>query len=87
MNKPKTDIPTVVCGWVAGAGGWGGKFTPQKKLAILAIFLHSIQQKSYQGTLETQELTPKGSTTSLDTLLDPTGTKKYRVLQKDLVIF
>ena len=34
-----------------GEGG-GGQFAPTK-LAILAIFLHSRQQKAYKGTIET----------------------------------
>ena len=47
----------------------GGKLAPQKKLVMLALFLHSREQNAYQGT-QTQELTPKGSMTSLDPLLD-----------------
>ena len=36
----------------------------RRKSAILAIFLHSKHQKSYQGTLGTQELPPTGFMTS-----------------------
>ena len=56
--------------------GGGGKSAPQRKLAISAIFLHSKQQKPYQGTLRTQEPTPIGSETSLGPSMDPTGLLK-----------
>ena len=43
------------------------------KLAVWAMFLYSKQQKSYQGTLGTLELTPIGSRASLGPSMDPTG--------------
>ena len=43
------------------------------KSAISAIFLHTKQQKTFQGTLGTQDLTSKGSKTSLGPSMDPTG--------------
>ena len=46
------------------------------KLAILAIFLHSKHQESYQGTLGTQELPPTGSMTSHGPSLGLTGSLK-----------
>ena len=46
------------------------------KSAILAIFLHSKHQKSYQGTLGTQELPPTGSMTTHGPSLGPTGSSK-----------
>ena len=46
----------------------------QRKSTIKGIFLHSKQQKPYQGTLRTQEPTPMGSET-----MDPTGPLKYMV--------
>ena len=51
----------------------GGEFAPQRKLAIICIL---DDKKSYQGTLETQELTPKVSMISFDPLLDLTGSFK-----------
>ena len=44
----------------------------RRKLAVLAMFLHSKQQKSYQGTLGTQDLTPNKSRTRLGPSMDPT---------------
>ena len=55
----------------------GGKFAPQKILAILAIFLHSIQQKLDQGTLGTQRLTLIGSRTHLGPSMDPAIALQY----------
>ena len=49
---------------------------PPRKSTISAIFLYSKQQKPYQGTLRTQELTPIGSETSLGPSMDPTGPLK-----------
>ena len=45
----------------------------RRKLAVWAMFLYSKQQKSYQGTLGTLELTPIGSRASLGPSIDPTG--------------
>ena len=42
-----------------------------------ARFLHSKQQKTYQGTLWTQVLTPMGSKTSLGPFMDPIGSLKW----------
>ena len=42
------------------------------KLAVWAMFLHSKQQKSYQGTLGTLEFTQNKSRTHLGPSLDPT---------------
>ena len=44
------------------------------KITVMAIFLNSKQQKTYQGTLRTQESTPIGSQTSLGPSMDPAGT-------------
>ena len=52
---------------------------PQRKSTIQAIFLHSKQQKPYQGPLRTQEPTPIGSETSLGPSMDPTGPLKQMV--------
>ena len=52
---------------------------PPRKSTIQAIFLYSKQQKPYQGTLRTQELTPIGSETSLGPSMDPTGPLKQMV--------
>ena len=41
----------------------GGQMAHTRKSAMLAIVLHSKHQKSYQGTLGTQELTQIGSMT------------------------
>ena len=51
----------------------------QRKSTIQAIFLHSKQQKPYQGPLRTQEPTPIGSETSLGPSMDPTGPLKQMV--------
>ena len=57
----------------------------QRKSTIQAIFLHSKQQKPYQGTLRTQEPTRIGSETSLGPSMDPTGPLKQMV--PDPIIF
>ena len=54
----------------------GNQMAHRRKSAILAIFLHSKHQKSYQGTLGTQELPPTGSMTSHGPSLGPTGSFK-----------
>ena len=46
-------------------------------LHIWATFLHSMEQKSDQGTLGTQRLTPTGSRTRLGPSMDPTMALKY----------
>ena len=46
-------------------------------LAKLAIFLHSRQQISYQGTLKTQWWNLIGSRSRLGPLMDPTWTLKW----------
>ena len=55
----------------------GGKFAPQKILAILAIFLHSIQQELDQGTLGTQRLTLIGSWTHPGPSINPAMALQY----------
>ena len=45
--------------------------TPDMALYIVAMFLHSMQQKWDQGTLGTQRLTPIGSRTHLGPSMDP----------------
>ena len=52
---------------------------------IQAIFQYSKQQKPYQGTLRTQELTPIGPETSLGPSMDPTGPLKQ--MFPDTIIF
>ena len=54
----------------------GGQMAHRWKSAILAIFLHSKHQKSYQGTQGTQELPPTGSMTSHGPSLGLTGSFK-----------
>ena len=44
-----------------------------RKSAVSVIFLHSKQQKAFQGTLGTLDLTSIGSKTSLGPSMDPTG--------------
>ena len=53
--------------------------TPNLALCILAIFLHSIQQKWDQVTQGRQMLTLIGSRTRLGPSMDPTGPLKYMV--------
>ena len=45
--------------------------TPDMALYIVAMFLHSMQQKLVQGTLGTQRLTPIGTRTRLGPSMDP----------------
>ena len=54
----------------------GGKYAPQRKWPILAIFLHSMQQKWDQVTQGRQMLTLIGSRTRLGPSMDPTGPLK-----------
>ena len=51
----------------------GGQLAHRRKSAVSAIFLHTKQQKTFQGTLGTQDLTSKGSKTSHGPSMDPTG--------------
>ena len=51
--------------------------TPNMALYILAIFLHSMQQKWDQGTLGTQKLIPIGPRTRLGHSIDPAMALKY----------
>ena len=51
----------------------GGQLAHRRKSAVLAIFLHTKQQKIFKGTLGTQDLTSKGSKTSHGPSMDPTG--------------
>ena len=51
---------------------WSEKFWVQQNSELS----FSKQQKPYQGTLRTQELTPIGSETSLGPSMDPTGLLK-----------
>ena len=51
--------------------------TPDMILYIWAIFLHSMQQKSDQGTLGTHGLTPIGSRTRLGPSMDPVMALQY----------
>ena len=53
-----------------------GKFAHLRKLPIMAVILHSKQQKSYQGEHGTQGLALIGSNTSLGPSMDPTGPLK-----------
>ena len=55
----------------------GGKYAPQGKLAVFAKFLDSRQQKTFEGTLGTQVLTPIGSKTCLCPIMDPIGPLKW----------
>ena len=63
---------------------WTHFFLTQLKLEIVSRYCGNIaqilcrycQQKAYQGTLETQELTTQVSMTSLDPLLNPTESFK-----------
>ena len=57
--------------------GGGGKYVPKRKLAILAIFLHCMQQKWDQGTLGRQRSTLIGSRTRLGPSMDPDMALKY----------
>ena len=57
-------------------GRGGGQMAHRWKSAILAIFLHSKHQESYQGTLGTQELPQTGSMTSHGPSLGLTGSFK-----------
>ena len=54
----------------------GAQSSSLLKSAVSAIFLHTKQQKTFQGTLGTQDHTSIGSRTSLGPLMDPTGPLK-----------
>ena len=51
--------------------------TPDMALYIVAMFLHSMQQKWYQGTLGTQRLNPIRSRTCLGPSMDPAMALQY----------
>ena len=51
----------------------GAQSSSHQKSAVSAIFLHTKQQKTLQGTLGTQDLTSMGSKTSHGPTMDPTG--------------
>ena len=51
--------------------------TPNMALYILAIFLHSMQQKWDQGTLGTQRSAPMGSRTLIGPSMDPATALQY----------
>ena len=53
--------------------GMGEGVGARRKSTMLAIFLHSKHQKSYQGTLGTKELPLTESMTSHGPSLGPTG--------------
>ena len=55
----------------------GAQSSSHQKSAVSAIFLHTKQQKTFQGTLGTQDHTSIGSRTSLGPLMDPTGPLKW----------
>ena len=57
-------------------GGGGAQLSSPLKSAVSAIFLHIKQQKTFQETLGTQDLTSLGSKTSLGPSMDPTGPLK-----------
>ena len=54
--------------------------TPNMAHYILAIFLHSMPQKWYQGTLGTHRLTPIGSRTRLGPSMDPAMALLYCIV-------
>ena len=56
-----------------------GQIAHQRKSTIWAISLYSKHQKSYQGTLRTQESAPIRSETSLGPFMDPAGPLKLMV--------
>ena len=57
--------------------GGRGQLSSLLKSAVSAIFLYTKQQKTFQGTLGTQDLTPIWSKTSLGPSMDPTGPLKW----------
>ena len=57
----------------------------RRKLAVCAMFLHSKQQNSYQGTLGTLEQTPKWSRASLGPSIDPFDFWEYFRLCKPIL--
>ena len=70
---PKGPGPALVPQWTLQ----GPYNTPNMVLYILAIFLHSMQQKWDQGTLETQRSTHIGSRNPLGPSMDPTTALQY----------
>ena len=67
-------------------GGGGAQSSSLLKSAVLAILLHTKQQKTFQGTLGTQELTPIGSfnepyrTPNVDIMIFSCGATQYTTL-------
>ena len=55
----------------------GAQSSSHQKSAVSAIFLHTKQQKTFQGTLGTQDLTSIGSKTSHGPSMDPTVPLKW----------
>ena len=55
----------------------GAQSSSTQKPAVSVIFLHSKQQKTFQGILGTQDLTSIGSKTSLGPSMDPTGSLNW----------
>ena len=53
-------------------GGEGAQSSSTLKSAVSAMFLHTNQQKIFQGTLGTQDHTPIVSKTILGPSMDPT---------------
>ena len=58
-------------------GGGGAQSSSTLKSAVLAIFLHTNQQKPFQGTLGTQDHTSIGSKTILGPSWDPKRPLKW----------
>ena len=54
----------------------GGQLAHWRKYVLRAISLHTKNQKTYKGTLGTQDLTSIGSRTSHGPSKDPTGPQK-----------
>ena len=65
--------PALVLQWTLP----GPYNTPNMALYIVAIFLHSMQKKWVQGTLETQRSTLIGSRTCLGPSMDPAMALQY----------
>ena len=55
----------------------GAQSSSHQKSAVSAIILHTKQQKTFQGTLRTQDHTSIGSRTSLGPLMDPIDPLKW----------
>ena len=64
--------PVVISESLILWGGGGRQLAHRRKSAVSAIFMHTNQQKTFKGTLGTQDLTSIGSKTSLGPSMDPT---------------